>query len=369
MTDMGGNMELKKGSPEEAGLDAGRLSRAYELVERWVAEDRVAGAAMAVARHGVLVEPRGFGRSPGVLGSEPTAADSVFLVASVTKPVTATAAMLLVERGELSLQDPVCQIVPGFGERGKDEVRVLHLLTHTSGLPDMLPDNVELRQRHAPLSEFVAGICRCGLLFRPGTQIRYQSMGTAMLGEIVERLTGMPLREFVRRELFLPLGMTGTALGLSPDLAGRVSQVRVPAQQWSTDWHWNSPYWQGFGAPWGGMFATVQDLAVFLQMILQSGRYGGRQVLGAATAGAMVTDQTSRMPGLSAETRLSQAWGLGWRLGGWGDLGSPRSFWHNGATGTQVGADPDTGLVCAVFTTQPDAPLHCVVNAVKGALV
>lgn len=362
-------MELSKGTPEEAGLDPGRWSRACQLLARWVAEDRVTGAAMAVARHGVAVEPRGFGRRVGVRGTEPMAADSVFLVASVTKPVTAAAAMLLVERGQLSLQDPVCQIVPQFGTRGKEEVRVLHLLTHTSGLPDMLPENAELRQRHAPLSEFVAGICRCGLLFRPGTQIRYQSMGTAMLGEIVERLAGMPLREFVGRELFLPLGMSSTSLGIRPELADRVAQVRIPEEQWHTDWHWNSPYWQGFGAPWGGMFAPVQDLAVFLQMFLSRGMYGGRQVLGASTAGAMVADQTSRMPGLSPETRLSQGWGLGWKLGGWGDLGSPRSFWHSGATGTHVGADPQSGLACAVFTTQPDAPLHYVVDAVQGALV
>jgi CubicO group peptidase (beta-lactamase class C family) len=359
-------MALKSGTPEEAGLDPAHLQRVHALLDQWAQSGRVPGGVLAVARRGVLVPLRTFGqRQLSGLGC-PMEPDAVFLVASVTKPVTALAALLLVERGLLSLRDRVSAHLPEFGNRGKEEVQVIHLLTHTSGLPDMLPNNLELRRRHAPLAVFVEQICQCGLLFRPGTRVSYQSMGTAVLGHLVERISGMPLPAFMQEEIFAPLGMRSTSLGLIPELAGRVAEVILPEDQQRLDWTWNSPYWRHFAAPWGGMFSTVGDLAALLQLFLEE----GHGVLGAPAARAMVTDQTSRLPGLSPEERQrSQTWGLGWCLGNWGDLGSAQSFWHGGATGTLVGADPESGLLCALFTTQPDAPLHLAVNAVQGAVV
>lgn len=359
---------LQRGTPEEAGLDPARLQRAFDLLEGWAASDQAQGSAVAVARDGILLEPRGFGLRAVGSARFPILPDGVFLVASVTKPVTAMAALLLVERGELSLGDRVCDIVPEFTGQGKGDVRLVHLLTHTSGLPDMLPNNAELRQRHAPLAEFVNHICQVDLLFEPGTQVRYQSMGTAMVGEIVQRLAGGELRDFLRAEIFTPLGMTSTSLGLSDELRTRLADVVLPDEQRLTDWHWNSEYWRGFGAPWGGMFSTVTDLVTLLQMLLRDGLGGTRRILGPAAARAMLTDQTSLMPDLPARARPGHRWGLGWRLGAWGDLGSPRTFSHGGATGTLVGADPDTGLACAVFTTQPGAGLHRIVSTVQASL-
>ncbi|MBM3280593.1 MAG: beta-lactamase family protein [Candidatus Handelsmanbacteria bacterium] len=359
-------MPLRIGSLGEAGLDPQRLERAFALLEGWAQCGRVLGGAMALARGGILLRPFAFGQRRLAGAVQPMDPEAVFLVASVTKPVTALAALILAERGGLSLRDRVCLHIPEFSARGKEVVQVIHLLTHTSGLPDLLPENTQLRQRHAPLAEFVAQICQCGLLFKPGTRVSYQSMGTAILGHLVERLSGQPLPVFMREEIFAPLGMHNTSLGLVPALAGRLAQVSLPEAEEALDWTWNSSYWQGFGAPWGGMFSTVGDLALFLQALLEEG--GG--VLGRAAAGAMIADQTSRLPELAPEVRQrSQVWGLGWCVGNWGDFGSARSFWHGGATGTQVGADPETGLLCALFTTQPDAPLHLAVNAVQGAAI
>jgi CubicO group peptidase (beta-lactamase class C family) len=354
-------MPLRAGTPGEAGLDPARLQWVYKMLDHWAQSGRVPGGALAVARRGVLVPPCAFGQCQ----SGPVTPDTVFLVASVTKPVTALAALMLAERGQCSLRDRVCAYVPEFGNRGKEAVQVIHLLTHTSGLPDMLPENIELRRRHAPLAEFVEHICACGLLFKPGTRVSYQSMGTAMLGHLVERISGRPLPVFVQEEIFAPLGMRSTSLGLAPELAGRVAEVVLPAEQRGLDWTWNSPYWRHFGAPWGGMFSAVGDLAALLQLFLEEG--GG--LLGAPAARAMIADQTRRLPELAAEERQrSQSWGLGWCVGNWGDFGSAQSFWHGGATGTLVGADPESGLLCALFTTQPDAPLHLAVNAIQGAV-
>lgn len=359
-------MALRPGTPREAGLDPVRLQRAHALLDQWTRSGRVPGGALAVARNGVMVPAHAFGQRQLAGRSQPMEPEAVFLVASVTKPVTALAALLLIERGRCSLRDPVCAYAPEFANRGKEAVQIIHLLTHTSGLPDMLPENIELRRQHAPLAVFVEHICQCGLLFQPGTRVRYQSMGTAMLGHLVEKISGKSLPDFMQQEIFAPLGMHSTSLGLNPALAERIAEVNLPEDQQCLDWTWNQPYWQHFGAPWGGMFSTAADLAALLQLFLEDG--GG--LLGVHTARAMVADQTSRLPGLSPEERQrSQAWGLGWCVGNWADLGSARSFWHGGATGTQVGADPETGLLCALFTTQPDAPLHYAVNAVQGAVV
>lgn len=362
-------MSQKTVSPEEIGLSSERLEGVYRSLESWIEEGTVPGAAISIARGGRFLEPRGFGR----MGPEPDAAplppDAIFLVASVTKPVTATATMLLVERGKLRLDQPVMSVVPEFRTRHKDKITVRHLLTHTSGLPDMLPENEQLREQHAELDVFIRHIYDCELAFEPGTNVQYQSCGIAMLGEIVERIEGMPLREFMRREIFEPLGMQDTALGARSEMTPRIARVNIPDFQHGTNWHWNTEYWWTFGAPWGGMFSTVRDITIFCQMFLNGGTYGGRQILSPATVRAMTTNQLLAMPKLSSDAKARHAWGLGWSLGpGNGELSSPKVFGHGGATGTVVWADPEWDLICALFTTQPGAPRVGISNAVLGSL-
>lgn len=256
-------------------------------------------------------------------------------------------------------------------------MRVYHLLTHTSGLPDMLPENVALRQQHAPLSEFVKRSCTTPLLFAPGTNCRYQSMGIALLGEIIARISGMPLGEFLRREFFIPLGMNDSALGLGELPRERIARVSLPESEEQQDWTWNSPYWRGLGAPWGGMHSTVGDYAIFLQMLLNGGTYGNRQILSKATVKTMLTDHLAWMSAIPEKVKLEQAWGLGWRLNRprgafhFAELASARTFGHAGATGTTAWADPETGLLCVLFTNQPQAErmLKLASNAVAGMVV
>jgi CubicO group peptidase (beta-lactamase class C family) len=120
----------------------------------------------------------------------------------------------------LGLHDRVAEVVPEFGNRGKEAIRVRHLLTHTSGLPDQLPKNHDLRAKHTPLSEFVKRICDLDLLFEPGTRISYQSTGIAILGEIVERLEGRSLCDVLRTLFFDPLGLVDTSLRRLEDRHG-----------------------------------------------------------------------------------------------------------------------------------------------------
>jgi CubicO group peptidase (beta-lactamase class C family) len=294
--------------------------------------------------------------------------DTIFQVASLTKPVTAAAVMVLVERGKLLLSDRVSDYLPEFGNRGKAQVRIHHLLTHTSGLPDMLRENIELRQQHAPLSEFVRRIYDLELEFAPGTRIQYQSMGIALLGEIVARISGQSLPDFLHQELFVPLRMQDTGLGVQRLDADRIAHGTDAPEMRSSSWGRHSPYWQNFGAPWGGLFTTVADYFRFCQLFLNGGSYDGVQVFSPATVAAMTTEQTRAIlvaatPELRAGLVWGQKWGLGWAMVGpripdggrtfFGDLLSPNAFGHAGATGTAAWVDPVQETVCILFTTEP----------------
>ncbi len=367
--------------PEEIGLSSERLEQAYGLLEQAVAKESLMGTAIQVSRNGKALEPRCFGRRELDFNGTPVEPDTIFLVASVTKPVTATAAMLLVERGKLCLDEPVSSIVPEFGNKGKERVLVRHLFTHTSGLPDQLSENQQLREKHAPMEEFIRRICEVELLFPPGTNVSYQSCGLAMLSEIVERIEGIPFREFMRRELFDPLDMKDTSLGAQQDKLQRISKVKIPGGAFQygsteTDWNWNSSYWWNFGAPWGGMFTTVEDMTVFCQMFLNNGRFGEVQILSPTTVAAMTTDQIAAMPNIAEEVKLTNRWGLGWRLrslssSGFGDLVSETTYGHSGATGTLVWIDPQLQLTCVIFTNDPQGASRLrplVSNAIAGSV-
>ncbi len=348
-------------SLEAIGISPERLEKVYQYLEGLVQSGRIPGAAILIARHGVPATPRGFGQMYFKPDSPPIQPNTIFLVASVTKPITVAAAMLLVERGHILLDDPVCSIIPEFENRGKDQVTVRHLMTHTSGLPDMLPENQQLREQHAPLKEFIRRMCQLELDFPPGTNIQYQSCGLAMLAEIVQRIEGVSLPEFLRREIFQPLGMNDTSLGAEGLQTDRIAHVNVGEEAQKLDWTWNKPYWWNFGAPWGGMFSTVSDMFRFCQAFLNGGKYGNARVFSQAVIQAMTTDQTTPMPNIPRQAKSGKAWGLGWRLqptsdwSSFGDLASPGSYGHYGATGTVVWVDPVREMICILFTTQPSA--------------
>ncbi len=371
--------DLSRARPGTSGWSSERLQRAYDLLERWTRSGRVPAAALGVGRSGAALQPRFFGRS-GLGPADPAIGpDALFLVASITKPVTATAVLMLAERGALALDDRVAEFIPAFAQNGKHEVRVRHLLTHTSGLPDMLPQNDALRAAHAPLTAFLDATIRLPLLFPPGTQVLYQSMGIAMLAEIVHQVAGRSLAEFLRAEVFEPLGMHDTTLGSVPEKQARIAAIRVSPEQQATDWNWNTPYWLGFGAPWGGLITSPADFARFCRMMLGGGQLDGVRLLAPATVRAMTGNQLALMPLVPEDDRRCRPWGLGWRLNwqghpdNFGDLLGPRTYGHWGATGTLCWLDPDADAYAILFTTQPLGTdrgyLARISNIVASALV
>src|SRR5262249_5606938 len=246
--------------------------------------------------------------------------------------------------------------VPAFAARGKGEVQVRHLMTHTSGLPDMVPDNEKLRKGHKPMRDFVASANDVALAFAPGTRVSYQSAGTLMLAEIVHQVSGKPVHEFVKKEIFDPRGMADTSLGWQQAKKERIAQVRQGAEEVKQDWTWNSAYWLGFGAPWGGMITSPADFARYCQMMLNGGELDGVRIWSPATVRTMTMNQLAFMPRIPEEDRRCRPWGLGWRLNwpahsaNFGDLLGPHTYGHWGSTGTVCWIDPDAGAFCILFT-------------------
>ena len=364
--------QLQCGEPAAVGMSAPRLEVVAALLRDEVKRGRITAASILVARKGSIVLSAAFGHLSPVSGSRPVEPDSVFLLASITKPVTVCALMILVERGLVSLEDPVNKYLPEFtgGDRGK--VLVRHILSHSSGLPDMVRENVSLRRAHAPLSEFVKAGFTTPLIYSPNQGFGYQSLGTLFAGEIVERIAGKRLRDFEREEIFEPLGMNKSSLGIGTipleDIV-RHRTAKPPYSEAEKSYGSNSAYWRELGAPWGGMYSTTHDLAILLQTFLNGGEYAGYRLFSPATVELMTSDQNQS---------VKAPWGLGWALRDspvwnlFGEICSSRTFGHVGVTGTTAWADPERDLLCVILTNElveGGSFLRRVSNAVTAAVV
>jgi len=327
--------------PLMAALQQSRLDDAAGVLSQAVAQGQVAAAALHV-RQNDFVQTRAFGKARDE--------NAMFLLGSISKPITVTGLMTLFDRGEFKLDDPVKKFIPQFAGDGREDVLMRHLLSHVSGLPDQLAENDALRKAHAPLSEFVAHAVRTPLQFTPGSKYQYSSMAILLATHVAERISGMDILSLVDQAVLQPLGMKHSAQGL-----GRFAQKDMISVQTefaaveagggdptAKEWDWNSPYWRKLGAPWGGTHASAPDVDKFLaEFLLEKGA-----VVRPETARRMVTNQNP--PGQTPR-------GLGLNVGpGAGSAGcSERTFGHTGSTGTIAWADPASGTICVVLTSLP----------------
>ena len=238
--------------------------------------------------------------------ADPVTPDSVFLLASITKPVTACALMLLVERGKVSLSDPVSRYLPEFTGDERDKVRVRDLLSHTSGMPDMLPENVALRRAQRSSQRVCRGASKLLCSITPGTSFSLPKHGDSACGRDRRKSLRDAAARFRKEGNFRSarhaakfswdwvrygFQTDGTGLGVSQSQSARHRTIRA-----------NSPYWRDMGHPWGGMHSTRGDLAIGCSDVPQRGRYSGKRIFSPATVKAMTSDQNPR---------VHAPWGLG----------------------------------------------------------
>lgn len=324
-----------------SGKFAAAFDSASDVLDASVRRGDVEAASIWL-RHGDQAEGRGFGAA--------TSADVIFLIASISKPISVAAVLHLVERERLRLDDPLRKFIPEFAGDRRDRVTVKHLLTHTSGLPDQLPENASLRQRHAPLDEFVRGAIRTPLRFDPGTRYSYSSMGILLASEVARRISGKPFVELVDETVFRPLGMTRSTLGLAPFTIDQVVRCQVEnsapesgaGSAASEDWDWNSRYWRELAAPWGGGHASAVDIGRFFDACLRPPDGWLRP----ETVRLMTSNQNPR-----GVTPRGLGFGLGPAVASRGC--STQTFGHGGATGTLAWTDPRSETTCVILTTLP----------------
>jgi len=344
-----------------------RWNGVTQTIQRHVTQNNLPAVSLEIGDRNGPAQSFHAGRDRLTEGGKPVSEDSLFLTASLTKPIVALALLQFVEQGQIGLTDRVTKFIPEFAGAGRHAVEIRHLLTHTSGLPDMLPDNQELRMAHASHDVFLQKVCEQSLAFPPGRAVQYQSMGFVLIAEIVQRLSGQTYSQYLDETIFRPLGMARTCLGLppswnhgNPSPADAIVEVAVPLpQQGGADWNWNSAYWRQLGAPWGGLLSTAADLGKLCRCLLTHGDAPHKTALWSpALLAAATRNQLNGLRDLPEEDRRCKPWGWGWRLN-WpdsatfGDLLSPQAYGHWGATGTLLWIDPDREIYAVILTNRP----------------
>jgi CubicO group peptidase (beta-lactamase class C family) len=373
--------------PEEVGLSPERLQHIRTVLRHDVERGVIPGAVMVVARGGRI----GFADAFGYRDREaaaPMAMDTIFRIASMTKPVTSVAAMILAERGELQISAPVAEYLPELKERtvGVERVRarrtmtVQDLLRHTSGLTyagfgdtavQMLWRDADLMNEDQTNADLVAKLAALPLLFEPGTTWEY-SMSTDVLGRVVEVVSGQSLADFFAAHITGPLGISDTAFEATGARAERVAQpqtdasgVRPPMRNVARPHRWAS------GG--GGLVSTAADYLRFCQMLLNGGALDGVRLLAPKTIRHMASNHLPPNCGYGATARerfgalapvpeMGYGFGLGFCVRTQPGMspvpGSVGEFFWGGVTGTYFWIDPAEDLVAIFLAQAPDRRLY-----------
>ena len=358
---------LPRAKPGEVGMRAEHLERVDAIVAEGLEAGRMAGCVVAVGRRGKLVLLRAYGDRQQQPHREPMTVDTVFDLASLTKPLaTASSVMLLIERGQLRLGTRVGRVLPEFAKNGKDRITIRQLLTHQGGLT---PDN--------RLSDYQDGeakawerIFELPLIEPPGERFIYSDVGFIVLGRVVQQLSGQDLASFAARNIYQPLKMRETGFKPSESLRARAAATERRGDTWMKgEVHDPRAFELGGVAGHAGLFSTATDLAVYAQMMLGQGRYGGVRVFSPRTVDVMtrgyrVSTDANGTAGLR---------GLGWdkRTGyssNRGDLLSDRAFGHGGFTGTTFWVDPELDLFVILLSTRLHPDGKGEVNSLAGRI-
>ncbi len=394
---------LPRAKPEEVGLSSERLSEIAKRLNADVEAGRIPGAVIAIARKGKLAYYETFGFRDKAAGVAMTK-DTIFNIASMTKPVVALAALQLHERGKLLIDDPLAKYFPKFAnmevaeldQKGetitgkvpaRQPITLRHLMMHTSGLiyggrgstavHKLYPASSSATGASMTGAEFMDKLATLPLLNHPGEVWDY-GFGLDVLGQVVEQVSGQPLGKYIEENVFKPLGMTDTASFIPPEKAARYAKALPNDPETGRPQSVTPVLTQQLKFECGGgcLSSTVGDYMRFALALLNKGAYGETRILGRKTAEYMLTNQLGpEVKNLMANTdatRLDYGFGLGLSVrteaGRGRVIGSVGDFSWPGASGTNWWADPKEELA-VVFMAHSPGPIRWHYRQVINALV
>jgi CubicO group peptidase (beta-lactamase class C family) len=371
--------KLPAARPEQVGMSSERLDLIKPVMQKYIDENKLPGMITMVARHGKIVHSETYGSMDA---DKPMRPDAIFRIASMTKPVTSVAVMILYEEGYFRLDDPVADYIPEFrnlkvfssidkeGIHTVDPVRpmtIRDLLTHTSGLTGVGAESpVDSMYAAADLSggtlkEMVQKLSGIPLLYQPGTTWNY-SRSTDVLGYLIEVLSGKPLDVFFKERIFIPLGMEDTDFYVPVEKLERVGAVYAPDSVgikiiMKPDTNSVSTPVK-FLSGNGGLYSTAADYMTFSQMLLNNGVFNGVRILGSKTVDLMTTNQIPgvRMPDDEFFGSLMSGMGFGFGFAVLTDnreaevIGSVGSYWWSGSGNAYFYIDPHEDLILILMT-------------------
>lgn len=366
---------------ESLGFRRGQIDRLVALIERHIAEGRYPGCQVALARHGKLGLVRSFGNATTSPATRAAADDTLWLLYSNTKVVTAVALWVLAEQGLFSFSDRIADHVPEFARNAKGDITVLQVITHQAGYPnaavgpDAWADHKRLRDV----------VCDFTLEWSPGSKVHYHGQSAHWtLGVLIEALTGRDFRDVIRETVSERLGL-GKELfvGLPESEFGRAADMHEPLPAGGGSRPLadnNSVAWRKSGAPGAGGYATARAMAALYQMMLNGGELAGTRLVSPRLLQYAIRNHTGDR--VDAFMGMPMHRGLGPHLRGTtenvrglGAFASPRAFGHGGVGTSYCWADPDSGVSFAYITNNriPD-PWHSkrldqVANLVHTAII
>jgi CubicO group peptidase (beta-lactamase class C family) len=362
---------LNASSPPKSGMDAAKLADIPTQMQRFVDQGDISGAVTLVARHGEVAALDAIGVSD-LSSKRKMQTDDLFWIASMTKPMTAVAVLMLQDEGKLSVNDPVEKHLPEFKNqwlvdaksdgsmtlvRPARPILIRDLLTHTSGLGDLPAPRGD-----CSLAELVMAYSQLPLNFQPGSKWSYCNSGINTLGRIVEVVSGIPFAEFMQRRLFDPLDMDDTTFWPSERQVRRIAKSYQPGTNGLAETEifflkGPLPSKKRTPFPAGGLFSTARDVSRFYQMMLNGGEFKSHRLL---SAGAVKQLTTTESGDIKTGFVDGMSWGYGFAVvkepKGITGMLSPCTFGHGGAYGTQSWADPKQDLIVILMIQRAKLP-------------
>jgi CubicO group peptidase (beta-lactamase class C family) len=371
-------------SPQEAGMSPLRTSRLMDVLQAEVERQRLPGAVVLIARHGKLALFESLGALDPATNT-PMARDAIFRIYSMTKPIVSVAAMMLMEQGQLLLNDPVDKYLPEYaGQKvaslvdGSVQLQVVRqmatiqdLLRHTAGMTYEFMGSAPVQRQYAQArigsrersnAEFSHQLAALPLMFEPGTVWEY-GRATDVLGRLIEVVSGQTLGAFLQEQIFKPLGMHETWFSVPPEHHARIAEpfARDPeggVQMRVIDVRENAALESGGG----GLASTAMDYARFLQFMLNQGELDGVRLLGSRTVNFMTADHLGDIPVNSGSSRAllppGHGFGLGFavrrQLGVATVPGSIGTYFWGGMAGTTFFVDPAEDLFAILMLQAPN---------------